>query len=223
MDSVTTVIAAARQILPRLTTTRAQAHFHTAHKELLDEAQVRNIPVTLGSLVDGTREYDWAEGNLKAWDAVYYDSSTSFKHLEHVTEDWLDIYKPNWRAEAEEGDPDYYYITSSQDTDSAKKVIGFYPIPDTTTSGGYPKVIVEATQFAELTTSETLPSTILHSQFHIYRVCELAAPELAPGRLEEFSVLATREKARQVAHVRNLAGRTMTQMLPPITGFKQVT
>jgi hypothetical protein len=222
MDSVTTVIAACQQILPRLTSTRAQAHFHTAHKELLDEAQIRNLPITV-SLTDGTREYDWAEGNLKAWDAVYYESATVFHHLTQVSEDELDLYKENWRAAAAEGKPLYFYITSAQDTDTAKKVVGFYPIPDTTTSSGYPKVIVEATVFAELTASETLPSTILHSQFHIYRVCELAAPEISPGREGEFGALAIREKARQISHLRNLTARTMTVLLPPITGFKRVT
>ena len=127
--------------------------FNSAHAEI--GRQVKLYPdeaVDLASLVAGTRGYAYSEDILHVWAAAYYTSASSYTALIQTSPDELDaMTNGEWRGESN-GTPTHWYDEGPN--------IGLYPIPDTTTSGGYPLVRLYCQKRRVLTTGDSLPGMI---------------------------------------------------------------
>lgn len=120
------------------------------------------------SLTDGTREYDLAEDAIQIRAAYYVSSATAgdFHELRQTSIDKLDQVEGSWRQRADESKPSRYYIKTATNTRTAKKQIGFDPIPPTTTST-YPKVVLYVTDADDLQSADTLPTSLQDSQIYL--------------------------------------------------------
>lgn len=170
-STVDSIIAAFRaDIYPGCSAARAQTLFDEAYKRVLKDIKCRTTEVTV-SWTAGVREYTLAEVNQQVNFAVCKPSAESggWAQLEEVSLDLLSVTEPGWTADTDNtSQPTRYYITSAVNGDSADLKIGFDPVPDTTTSGGYPCVVLNVTQFSTLTGSETVPAGLLNDDPYLY-------------------------------------------------------
>lgn len=206
-STATSVIAKFRTKYPDCSTADAQVILSDVIKEVYTRLQVRNKEITL-NVTDGTREYD-LDVDITAIHAVIYKPSsdeTGWVVLEATNIDKLDATNPYWRTDLSEDDPIQYYVTSSTDTDSAKNVIGFIPIPDTTTSAGYPIVAIKSTHYAALTTSETMPTNLLNDHVLIYGMRYYYALDRDEKTAELWESKFEKEMAKNENHLRSLSG-----------------
>ena len=124
------------------------------------------------SLTEGVREYDLA-GTMAATREAYYkpqEDPSTWQVLYGVSIDQLARVEPGWRGNDNTGDPNRYYIKAKADSDSGQRVIGFDPLPQTTTSGGYPIVTLYCVQLADLTASETVPDFVITDEWFLYEM-----------------------------------------------------
>ena len=119
------------------------------------------------NLTDGTREYEKVYNpDLFSIRAAYYitDASTAVK-LKAVDTDWMDENISVWRYTTDTGTPDKFYVgspTSAALTTQGKIVLGLDPIPDTTTTGGYPIVRIYGPEYEEPAVTSDVPQSITH-------------------------------------------------------------
>src|SRR5687767_13569801 len=97
MKTVDQVITRFRRHYPGCDATTALDLFQTAYKRLLDKAQFRVADVQLNSIVAGTREYDWAEADLRVYGVTWYSSASSFWALRPSSEDQLRDREGAWK------------------------------------------------------------------------------------------------------------------------------
>jgi hypothetical protein len=161
-STVTAILARFQRRFRQCEATYAQTLFDDAHRTILKKCEVRNTTRTI-TLTASTRQYDLNAAVFKVHEA-YYETSSDPGDWTQLTETNLSKLvnkSPGWRAGATDSTPTLYYITSAVSTDTAKNQIGFDPIPDTTTSGGYPRVQLYVTEYAALSGSETVPENLL--------------------------------------------------------------
>ena len=170
-DSVDSIIAEFRSdFYPGCSVTRAGTLFNEAYKKVLKEIKVRTAEVTL-SLVAGQREYTISEVNQQVNFAIYKPSVTSsgWKQLKETSLDRLSVIEPGWQSNSDsDSAPSRYYFTAVASGDTSILKIGLDPIPDTTTSGGYPCVVLNVTQNSTLTGSETVPEGLLNNDPYLF-------------------------------------------------------
>lgn len=138
------------------------ALFLETYWEVLIQCQVEQ-DVESFNLTAGTREYemDYDPRMVNVRCVVLVESSTSFTHLVPRSTDWLDKNVHGWRNTTDRGTPDSFYIEavdSAAVTTEGKIVLGLDPIPDTTTSGGYPVVKVYGTVYEILAATDKIPA-----------------------------------------------------------------
>lgn len=136
--------------------------FLETYWEVLIQCQVEQ-DVESFNLTSGTREYemDYDPRMVNVRAVVLVESATSFTHLEPSSTDWLDKNRKGWRNTTDTGDPERFYIEavdSSGVTVEGKIVIGFDPIPGTSTSGGFPVVKVYGTTYEILAATDKIPA-----------------------------------------------------------------
>lgn len=223
MLTVTNVIAAFRRRYPGCDTTTAGLLFDKAYKRLLDKAGFRTRDVTFSSLVDGTREYDWAEADLRVYFATYYVDADNFSILTPTDEDNLRDVNPAWNADdSDTGTPTSFYIASRVDATSnktGKLVIGFNPIPDTTTSAGYPKVVCHCESHASISGNTEIPYSVLDEGYFVASMSEQWAREEDIAKVPIWRQERIEEETIQLEHMKMLSVNSEpTKILPP-TGF----
>ena len=206
-SSADTVIAKFRAKYPDCSTSDAQVILSDVIKEVYTRMQVRNKEITL-NVTDGTREYALDVDITSIQTVIYKPSSdeTGWIILEATNTDKLDALDPYWRTSLDEDDPTKYYITSTTDTDSAKNVIGFIDIPDTTTSAGYPIVAIQSTHYAALTGSETMPSNLLNDHVLMYGMRYYYSLDRDEKMAEFWENKYEKEIAKNTNHLRGLSG-----------------
>lgn len=91
------------------------------------------------TLTADTREYSLPSNTVRVLACRYVTSATASDKLQARHLDWFDAYDYNWRDQSS-GTPMDYYV------DTANNNIGLHPAPDTTTSGGYPKLTLDVSQ-----------------------------------------------------------------------------
>lgn len=220
-STVTQVIDKFQRHYPECGDTRAGEVFADAHREINLRLRLRETVVSV-NLTDGTQEYDLAATNQLIMSVVYYESATSYWVLDATTIDHLDTLDPGWRLRItsdDEGDPTQFYLRQVVDTDTSKQVIGFIPIPDTTTSAGYPIVKVYCHQEGTITASETLPASLLSDQIYIYKMCSIYAPEHSPEKTGFWTALYEEEYQRNLIHIKNRIERLDTSWTAKSNGF----
>ena len=154
---------------------RALQLFNEAHVRILGECRLIPDTTTTVSLVAGQMEYAIANDVARIWDAIYYDSSNSFYPLKQTDESRLyyQEYGPGWEV-VTPSKPTKYYERGGN--------IGLWPPPASSSTGGYPQVVLYYTQIDGLTLTSTLPSTINTVYPWVYYMCaKQAATSDKPG------------------------------------------
>lgn len=138
------------------------------YKEVLMEV-VALLQIEGGSesknLTDGTREYELTYDPviLNVSEVYYVSAAATATKLKRVSVDWMDANYEDWRVTTTTGTPRQYYIdapTSASLTTQGKIVIGLDPIPDTTTSAGYPIVTIYGSEYEEPSATSDVPQII---------------------------------------------------------------
>jgi hypothetical protein len=191
--------------------------------------QLRNQAQTI-SVVAGTQEYAVDPSVFKIHSAYYQSSSgsTPVPLIERSTDE-LDVTRWGWRNSSYTGDPIEYYITTAAITagggdsllSSSELVIGFLPIPATTSSGGYPVVTLYCTANEDLSGSETVPAILLDDNVYLYRMFEFWCKRILDfQQAEQWEMLAEKELDRNHEHIQNIqsqgtSGFIMTSAFMP--------
>ena len=178
MDSCTQTITDFQSRFPDISTANALRLLNMIHKRIVTRLGIRDTTLAI-SLTDGTREYDLDETATQIRAAYYVSSSTAgdYHELIATSPDKLDLTDGAWRRRANEEKPRYYYISTVISTRTAKKQIGFDPIPPTTTSASYPNVTLYITDVDDLQAADTLPTSLQDSQIYLDGMSWLFAKE----------------------------------------------
>jgi len=190
----------------------------------MDKCQLRTVERDFSSIVDGIREYDWNEEDLRCWVVVWYKSATDYWALTPTSEDALRDADPSWEASTDEGDPSAFYIASRSDSSTnktGKLVLGFDVIPDTTTTGGYPKAVAYCTRHTAITGDTQIPYVLLDEMYFVYDMCEQWALESGDDRaLQKWRTYRKEQESAQIEHVKNISANSEeTRILPPASAF----
>lgn len=211
-STATEVIAKFRRTYPNCSTTDASSLLQDALYNIYTLLQLRNTEIQV-SLTAGTREYDLDVNAANILSARYEvnANSTTWTRLDGTSTDELDMQEPNWRGYSTNSTPTRYYVTSAVNSDSAKNVIGFLPVPDTTTSASYPRVTLVITQYASLTSSETMPSNLLSDDVLVYYMCHKWAIRVNDDQsIGKWQALFDVELGRNQAHITRMSGNEDT-------------
>lgn len=115
--------------------------------------------------------YAYNINTLAIWQAVYLESSTSTGIvLQPKSVDTLDQDEPTWRTNPA-GSPRYFF-------DRGGEVV-LYPKPDTSSSGGYPKVVLYSTRKQTLSDVTSLPESVRQIDAWADYICHLHAKRYA--------------------------------------------
>lgn len=158
---VSDAIDGLQRAYPKITDAMALPLFKEVYIEVLALCQVEEGTEDK-NLTDGTREYELTyDPQILKVRAVYYiESATSATKLTPVSSDWMDDNISQWRTTTNTGTPARFYIdypTSAALTTQGKAVIGLDPIPDTTTSGGYPIIRIFGPEYEEPAATTDIP------------------------------------------------------------------
>lgn len=156
---------------PNVSAARQLTLFLRIYREVMNTVDAEQDLQT-ENLTDGTREYELSYDpilvNIKQ--VLYVESATSSIPLTAVTVDWMDAHISQWRTTTDTGTPSRYYIRwpdSSGVTTEGKLVIGLDPIPDTTTSTGYPILHLYGSEFTTLAATDKIPSRFSSMQVFV--------------------------------------------------------
>jgi hypothetical protein len=182
--------------------------FDDAHRTILKKCEVRNTTRAI-TLTSGTRQYDLAASVYKVHEAYYERTSDAgtWTPIIETSLSKLAAVSQGWRARSAQSEPYFYYITSATSTDSGKNQIGFEPIPGTTSSGGYPRVVLYVTEYAALTGSETVPENLLDDSVYLDLMSESFCKENEHEKLALYTEAARRSLEANAQHVENLQSR----------------
>lgn len=219
MKTVDQVITRFRRHYPGCDSNTALDLFQTAYKRLLDKAQFRMADVPLAAIVAGTREYDWAEADLRVYGVTWYQSATSYWPLKPTSEDQLRDRDPTWKESASTGDPTSFYFAGRVSGDTGKLVIGFDMAPGTSTSGGYPKAICHCEQHTAISGTTVIPYSLLDEMYFVYAMCELWACEEDIQKATFWERKRIQEETIQIAHLKQLIPEQETVRLPAFGPF----
>jgi hypothetical protein len=200
---------------PECDATIAESLFNDVYKEILLSLQLRTNTVTV-NLTAGTGTYDLSENIIRIHEVLYQASASSTgEALTHTSLAEMRILCPNY-AQAGQGTPLYAYTTSATDTDSGKMQLGLYPVPNVSTSGTYPRVVLHVTQYAVLSGTETLPNAILTDDLFLYGMSYKWAVRQDPEKVAYWHQLYNQEMLMNQDRVnRTLIEAPLGKMLSP--------
>ena len=157
------VIASAQRAFPYLTDADGLTLYKEVLLEVLGLLQIEGGTEDV-TLTSGTREYEMVYNPqiLSVRAAYYITAANTAVKLTGVTTDWMDRNVTQWRFTTDTGTPDKFYIdspTSAALTTQGKIVIGFDPIPNTTTDT-YPYVRIYGPEYEEPAATSDVPQSI---------------------------------------------------------------
>ena len=185
------VIDGAQRTYPKLTDTDGLVLYKEVLQEVLSFLQIEQGTED-HNLTDGTREYELTYDPQIIGDIVVYyisDSSTAVR-LTPVSTDWMDDHVDQWRTTTDTGTPNKFYIdspTSAALTTQGKIVIGLDPIPDTTTSAGYPIIRIYGVEYEEPSATSDVPQSIPNVRVLIEGIKRNYAMDRDPERYPLFN------------------------------------
>ncbi|HAM40048.1 MAG TPA: hypothetical protein DCP69_01580 [Candidatus Omnitrophica bacterium] len=167
-DLISTLTTDVQTTFADLTTTVFERYVNQIHNMVLVELGIRDTTTDL-TLTAGTRSYTLPETAIEVKAATYIRSSTANDHtaLRATTEEAMDLADPNWRERDVQGTPFRFFVTSSSSSNNTVKKITLDPIPDTTSSGGYPNVRLAIVQNVTLVSTDTIPVEMSNSQVYL--------------------------------------------------------
>jgi hypothetical protein len=210
MKTVDQIISRFRRHYPGCDAATALDLFQTAYKRLLDKAQFRTSDATYSSIVAGTREYAWAEADLRVYCVTWYKDASSFWALRPSSEDELRDRDGAWKESAATGDPAAFYVAAR----TTGLVLGFDIAPGTTTVGGYPKAVCHCEEHAAISGSAVIPYSVLDEMYFVYAMCEFWAYEEDAAKAGLWERKRVQEESIQIEHLKKLTATTETVLLP---------
>jgi hypothetical protein len=198
------VIAKFQYYYPQCDSTKAGSLFDDAYAEAAQTLQFRNGEQII-TLVAGQREYDFDNKTFRIEECYYEDSSNigSFFILNPTSLDELAVTYSGFRNVSPNNIPNLYYIGTAENGNSSKTVIGFYPAPAQTSSGGYPRIRLYGTNMVALSGSDNLPTVLLNDKYFMYKMCKDWSVIVNDGRWQEWQVHETREWIANQDHINN--------------------
>ena len=204
--TVQDVVDRAQVAYPGVPDAEMLKHYKETLWEILVMADVEKNSAT-EDLTDGTREYELSyDPFFSSIDMVYYRSSAvSAKKLTPVSVEWMDKHaQADWRTTTDTGTPDKFYIdapTSSSLTTEGKIVIGLDPIPDTTTSSGFPIVKIYGTEFEEPSLTSKVPAMFQSIRVLIEGCKKLVASDSYPDHVVAWQSLYENELHKTLSFI----------------------
>jgi len=125
-------------------------HLQQVHTDIITAVRL-NVDDETITLTDGTKGYALDDDILKVWSAKYYRSASDAYGLKAIHLDELNSDNPHWVI-TPDMEPRSFYIEQG--------FIYFHPTPPTTTSGGYPKVVITVSRDVTLATDTELPGYV---------------------------------------------------------------
>lgn len=212
--TVNQLIATFQRRYPECDATTALNLVLDAHRQILSRIQIRNDTQYVTPLVAGTREYSLSGQVFKIHSAYYEQSSTSWIPMIERSTDELDVQRWGWRLPSYTGTPYEYYISSADVGDSAAPTIGFVPIPDTSTSGTYPRVTIYCTTYTDLTGTDTIPSNVLDNKVYLYRMYADWAQTVMSSEAEYWNMEAEKQMQINLVHVQSVQSKGTDMIFP---------
>lgn len=206
---------------PDCDATTAESLFNDVYKEILMSLQVRTNSITI-SLTANTATYDLDESVIRVHEAWYDVDATpaNSRLLTQVSLDALRLLYPHERTQYV-GEPRQIYSTSAVSSDSGKQQVGLIPVPETSTSGTYPRLRLVVTQYATLTGSETLPNSILTDDLFLYAMAKKWAVRQDPEKVAYWTKLYSGEMATNADRInRTLVQAPLSQNFSPFAGYQ---
>ena len=106
-----------------------------------------------------------------------------------------------WRTTTDTGEPTKFYVEAVNTNGEVR--VGLDPVPDTTTSGGYPVVALYGTTYQAMLTNETVPSIIPSIRVYVEGMKKLYASDRDPERVGIWDELYRRELHSTLASINN--------------------
>lgn len=179
-----------RARFPECSDSRSLATINEVHKQLLTDFPLLRRTQVSTNLTAGTSEYALAETNFHIESVYYRTAAATQTRLLKESIEQLDSRLIGWRTAAN-GTPIIWYLSSnlSGAGSTDQGVIGLYPPPDTTTTGGYPVLItnVSLIESAVLTGTSPLPPTMNSQWVYVEKASELIAREIRPQMVEAYA------------------------------------
>lgn len=212
-STVAQVLAKFARRFPEVDAATQLTLFLDAHKRLLSRIQVRN-DVQYITLAAGTQEYDLTGQVFKIHSAyLQQDAQTQVPLIERSTDE-LDAMRWGWRNPAYTGSPIEYYVSGADAGDSGQNVIGFVPIPATSTSAGFPQVALYCTTYDDLQTTDTVPASLLNDNYYLYEMYAKWTAFAALDQTEFWQAKAEAELDLNQEHVQNMQSKGMAGFFP---------
>ena len=182
--------------------TYALGLLNTTHKVLCADIGLFESAQFTINLVAG-QQYYALDDTIARLLAVYYAAAAGVypMYVEESSEDILDETVPGWRSSVIQAAPPSQYFTDGN-------MLGLYPTPSTSTSGGYPVLQLFTKAVTTLTYSGNLPSQVYTDNAWVYGMCELHAERKQPDQLERMHKSAVKYKMELL---RLTQGRTVRQ------------
>ena len=205
LNTFADAVDGAKVSYPEISAAQGLIYCKQIWRRIINAAQIEAQEETFSSLVSGTREYtkDTTTQPVDVVrDAYYITSATVAKKLIPVSVDWLDKYaQADWRTTTDTSTPVYYYIEAKDD---GTVKLGLHPIPDTTTSAGYPKVTLYGSSYRVVTTATDVPGIIPDIRVLINGIKMLHAEDKDPARLPLWTELFESYLHLTLAHINSM-------------------
>ena len=169
--TVANVVAGVQRVYSMLQSADVVGYLNEVRPDILRRLRLRNTTQTI-NLTAGTQEYAITTPMLGATAVEYVRSGSDVKVLEPTNVETLDITNPSWRM-VSATEPRSYYFTDSV----SGPVIGLFPAPHLTTSGGYPLVRIRYLDSNTLTGGDTVFDNVLSPMIYVHAVCKRYAED----------------------------------------------
>lgn len=179
------VIDRARETHASLPEAKALVYAEEVYRELVAQTEIGRQQVSL-SLVAGTRDYALPAGVVNIIRAVYHSEVDNYFEIYPKSEEVIEELRQSYRVGNESGDPQYFALIHVQDT-GIKPRIRFEPIPDTTTSSGYPVVKLEVNVIASVfDANTTIPELVPNPDVFVDGILAKYSKILLPKEYEMY-------------------------------------
>jgi len=210
MATVADVIGVIQLDFPNASDTEILSCLQQVHNEICFDYKLKPALGTITTLAVGTREYALPASTARVDQVRYRNSATreDFTVLQPTHIDELDTLDVRWRARAN-GKPQQFYIQAGN--------IGLVPPPDTATSGSYPQIELDVSQYEILTAGTTLPTSVVSHQAWVEGAKARIALRYEDQRYAVYQRAFEMERKRLAHQLNSFSRQFKVQFLPNST------
>jgi len=203
--TVQTLVDEMQLMFPQLDDATILQQLNNVHYQLCRDYRVRNGKETFSSFVAGTQSYSVPSVNgtpAEIYGATFYQSSGNGTPLTPATVRDLQNTNPGYDTDIYGTGTPVQYYTDGGAIGATSFTVGFFPIPNQTSSGGYPKVIFNVSYYETLVLSspvsgvstDQMPPAVGGAQAWYYGTLRRLAERLNDARLSEFIAMEKKER-----------------------------